>query len=83
MRQSIGELFRAQRRWVVTVLPFDQTSSAGCAAGRCKMHINTSWFGNDGGQVVKIASNCEVELDDWSCESWRNLVINSKRVSKT
>ena len=47
------------------------------------MHVDTTRFSNDGEQIVVIALDCEVQLYDWSGETRGDLMINTKRISKT
>ena len=51
------------------------------------MHVDTTRFSNDGKndgkQIVKIALDCEVQLHDWSSETDGDMMIYTKRISKT
>ena len=47
------------------------------------MHVDATRLSNDGKQVIVIALDCEVQLHYWSCETRGDLVIDTKRISKT
>ena len=47
------------------------------------MHVDATWLSNDGKQIVVVALDGEVQLYYWSGETRGDLMINTKRISKT